>query len=74
MTRNGRGKEIGAVDIDGKQLTHAVNGVVDGLEVLREAGRRDEAVDFAVRFKDFGDTGGHAVSVADVGVVSCYFG
>lgn len=63
------GKQVCAVDVDGPQLAHAVDGVVDGLEVLGEAGRGDEVVDLAVGGEDLGDATVDRVGVGDVGVV-----
>lgn len=63
-------KEVGAVYIDRKQLAHAVNWVVGGLEVLTEAGAGDEVVNLAVLREDLGDTVVDAVGVGDIGKVS----
>lgn len=38
VTGDGGGEEVGAVDVDSPQLAHAVDRVVDGLEVLGETG------------------------------------
>lgn len=66
---DGGGEEVGAVDVDGEQLAHAVDGVVGGVVVLGEAGRRDQVVDLAVLREDVGDARGHRVRVRHVGVV-----
>lgn len=74
MTGYGRGKQVRAIDINSEQLAHALNGVIDCLEVLSEASRGDEVVDLAVRGQNIGqasvDTGG----VRYVGVVCCDLG
>jgi len=70
MAGDGRGEKVGAVNVDGPQLAHAVDGVVDGLKVLGEAGRGDEVVDLAVLLNDLGDAGLDRLGVGDVGVVS----
>lgn len=67
------GEEICSVDVDAPELADAVDGVVDGLEVLGEAGGCDEVVDFAVRGDDFGDDGVDGFFGGYVGVVGCYF-
>ena len=63
------GEEVCAVDIDAPQLLHTVEGVVDGLEVLGEAGRRDQVIDLAVLGQDFGHGIAHGVGVGDVSVM-----
>lgn len=63
-------KQVGAVHIDREQLTHALNGVVSGLEVLAEAGAGDEVVNLAVLREDLGDAVVDAVGVGDIGEVS----
>lgn len=68
------GEEVGAIDVDGPELAHALDGVVDGLEVLGEAGRGDEVVDLAVGGDDLGDAGFDGLGVRDIGVVGCDFG
>lgn len=66
---DGRGEEVGTVDVDGPELAQAVDGVVDGLEVLGEAGRGDEVVDLAVGGDHLSDARLHGLGVRDVGVV-----
>lgn len=63
-------EEVGAVDVDAPELAQAVDGVVDGLEVLGKAGRGDEVVDLAVGLDNLSDTGVDGLLVADVCVVS----
>lgn len=67
-------KEKGTVHVDGPQLAHAVDGIVDGLEILGKASRGDEVVNLAVSLDDLGNTGFDGCRVADVGVVSGDFG
>lgn len=74
MASNAGGPEVGAIDIDGPQLAHAVDGVVDGLEVLGEAGRGDEVVDLSVGLDDLIDAGLDGIWVGDVTVVSRHIG
>ena len=71
---HGRGKQIGAVDIDAPELPHAVDRVGDGFKVLGEARRRDQVVDPAVLGDDLGNASLDTGLVGDVGVVSCYSG
>lgn len=71
---NGGSEKICSVDVDAPELAHPVDGVVDGLEVLGEAGRGDEVVDLAVLGQDLGYAGVDRGWVRDVGVVGCYFG
>lgn len=66
---NINGEKVCAVDIDTPQLLHTVEGVVDGLEVLGEAGRRDQVIDLAVLGQDFGHRIAHRVGVSDVGIM-----
>lgn len=66
---DGGGEEVGAVDVDGEQLAHAVDGVVGGVVVLGEARGRDQVVDLAVLGEDVGDAGADRVRVRHVGVV-----
>ncbi len=74
MPCHGRGKQIGAVDIDAPELPHAVDRVGDGFKVLGEARRRDQVVDPAVLGDDLGNASLDTGLVGDVGVVSCYSG
>lgn len=66
---DGGREEVGAVDVDGEQLSHALDGVVCGVVVLGEARGRDQVVDLAVLREDVGDAGGDRVRVRHVGVV-----
>jgi hypothetical protein len=40
------------IDIHPPQLAYTVHRIVNGLEVLGEAGRRDQVVDFAMLIED----------------------
>ena len=74
VTGNGGSEKIGSVDVDGPELAHAVDRVVDGLEVLGEARRGDEVVDLAVGLDDLGNAGLDGFGVGDIAVVSGDFG
>ncbi len=74
MTGDGRSKQVCAVDVDAPELAHAVNGVVDSLKVLREAGRGDEVINLAVLLNDLGNAGVDGRGIGNVGVVSGDFG
>lgn len=63
------GEEVGAVDVDVPELAHTVDRIVDGLEVLGEAGRGDEVVDLAVLLDDVVEAGPDRGLVRHVGVV-----
>ena len=63
------GEEVGAVDIDSPELAHTIDGVVDGLEVLGEAGRGDQVVDLAVRCDDLGYALIHGLRIGDISIV-----
>lgn len=63
------GEEVGAVDVDGPELAHAVDGVLGGRVVLGEAGRCDQVVDLAVGGHDLGHTGRDGGRVGNVDVV-----
>lgn len=63
-------KQVGAIHIDRKQLTHALNGVVGSLKVLAEAGAGHEVVNLAVLGEDLGDAVVDTVGVGDIGKVS----
>lgn len=69
MTSDRGGEKVGTVDVDGPELAHALDGVVDGLEVLGETSRCDEVVDLAVGGEDLGDAGVDGLGVRDVSVV-----
>jgi hypothetical protein len=69
VASDGGCEEVGAVDVDSPELAHAVDGVVDGLEVLGETGGCDEVVDLAVSCNDLGDASLDGLGVGDVGVV-----
>lgn len=66
---DGGGEEVGAVDIDIPELAHAVNGVVDGLEVLREPSAGYEVVDLSVLLEDVVDAGLHGLRVGHISIV-----
>lgn len=66
---DGGGEEVGAVDVDGEQLAHALDGVVGCVVVLGEARGRDQVVDLAVLREDVGDAGADRFRVRHVGVV-----
>lgn len=70
MTGDAGSEEVGTIDIDGPELAHAVDGVVNGLEVLGEARGSDEGVDLAVLLDDLCDAGVDGVGVGDISVVS----
>lgn len=70
VTGNAGREKVGTVDVDGPQLAHAVNGVVNGLKVLGETSGGDEGVDLAVRLHDLGNTGVDGLGVGNVSVVS----
>jgi hypothetical protein len=63
------GEQVGSVDVDLPQTAHAVDGIGDGIEVLGEAGRGDEAVNAAVAGDDVAHAVPDRVRVRDVGVV-----
>lgn len=69
MTGHGRGEVVGAVDVDGPALLDAFGWVVDGVEVLGEAGGGDEVVDAAVERDDVVERLVDGVGAGDVGVV-----
>lgn len=71
---DGGGEEVGAVDVDGEELAHAVDGVVGGVVVLGEARGRDQVVDLAVLREDLGDARVDRVLVRHVGVVRRHLG
>lgn len=68
------GEEVGALDIDSKELTQAVDGVVNGLEVLGKAGGCNEVVDLAMSLQDLGDADPDTLRVADIGEVGSHLG
>lgn len=74
MLRNSDGEEICPVDIHAPELADAVNGVVDGFEVLGEACGGDEIIDLAVLLENLGDGGFDGFLGGDVGVMGRYFG
>lgn len=74
MAGNRRGKQVCAIDVDAPQLAHAVDGVVDSLKVLCEAGRGDEVVNLAMLLNDLGNTGIDGRGIRDIGIVSSDLG
>lgn len=69
VTGHARGEVVGAVDVDGPALLDAFGWVVDGVEVLGEAGGGDEVVDAAVERDDVVERLVDGVGAGDVGVV-----
>ena len=72
MAGDGRGEEVGAVDVDSPETSDAVDGVLDGRKILHDAGRRHEAVDLAVCGQYLVDARGDTSFVRDVGLVRSY--
>lgn len=52
VTSHTSSEEVGAVDVDAPELSHTIDGVFDGVEVLGEAGRGNEVVDLSVLVDD----------------------
>ena len=48
------GEKVSAVNVDAPKLLHAVWWVCYGIEVLREAGRCNKMIDFAMGFDNVG--------------------
>lgn len=71
---DGDGEQVSAVDVDGPELAHAVDRVVDGIVVLGEAGTGDEVVDLAVLLDDLVDASLDRVGVGHVGVMGRHLG
>jgi len=69
-----RGEQVGAVDVDAPELLHALERVVDCVEVLGKACRGDQVVDPAMLGYYLGQSRAHRVWVGDVGVVGGDFG
>lgn len=74
MPGNSRSEQVRPVYVDAPELAQPIYWVVDCFEVLCEAGRSDEVVNFAVLGDDLGNAGVDGGWVGDVGVVGCYFG
>lgn len=70
MTGDAGCEQVGTIDVDSPELAHAVDGVVNGLEVLGEARGSDEGVDLAVLLNDLCDAGVDGFGVGNIGVVS----
>lgn len=64
VTSNTSGEEIGAVNIDTPELSHTVDRILDGVEVLSEAGRCDQVVDLAVLADYIGEDALNRVLIA----------
>ena len=71
---DGGGEQVSAVDVDGPEFAHAVDGVVGGLEVLGESGRGDEVVDLAVLLDHAGDAVLDRPLVGDVAAMGGHLG
>lgn len=68
------GEEISTIDINGPQLAHAVDWVVDGVVVLGETCAGDQIVDLAVLFDDFLNARLYRVGVRYVGEMGRHLG
>lgn len=64
------GEQVCAVYVDAPQLTHAINGVVDSIEVLSESSAGDEVVNLAVLLDDVVDAALNRVRIRHIGEVS----
>jgi hypothetical protein len=64
------GEEVGAIDVDTPELLHAVVWVLDGVEVLGEAGGGDQMVDLAMVLDDLSKDRVDRLWVGDICVVS----
>jgi hypothetical protein len=62
-------EEPGTVNVDTPQLLHTVVWVIDGREVLGEAGGGDQVVDLAVLRDDLVKRRGYGLGLRDVGIV-----
>lgn len=62
-------EQVGTIHDDTPQLLHTVVGVRDGIEVLREASRGDQAVDSTVLVNDLLERCVDGIRVGNVGVV-----
>lgn len=67
------GEKVCAINIDTPKFLHAVRWVCYGIEVLGEAGRCNEVVDFAVIFDNVGHDVLDRHVVGDVAVVGSDF-
>lgn len=56
MTRNGRGEEVGTVNVHREQLAHALDGVVGRLKIFTKACAGDQVVNLAVLGQDVRNT------------------
>lgn len=56
MAGYSRSEKISTVDIDAPKLSHPVDRVRNGLEVLRETSRGHKVIDFTVLTEDLRDT------------------
>lgn len=74
MTSNLGGKEVGAVDIDSPQLSHAINWVIDGFKVLCEASGSDEMINLAMLLDNFSNAALDRFGVRHIGEVGCNSG
>ena len=63
------GPKVGAIHVDAPEFVQTIGRIGNGVEVLREAGRGDEVVDFAVVGQDLVETGFDRLRVGNVGKV-----
>ncbi len=69
VLRNAGGEQVCAVDIHIPELAHALNGVVDGLEVLGEPGAGNQVVDLPVLLDHAINAALHGFGVGDICIV-----
>lgn len=69
MLGDGDGEEVGTINIDAPELAHAIDRVVDGIEVLGKAGRSDEVVNLAMGINYLSDALFDGSGIRDVGIV-----
>lgn len=67
-------KHVCPIYVDSPKLAHAVDWVIDGIEVLGEAGRCYQTVDLSVLAQDFGNASLNRYRVRNISAMSSYFG
>lgn len=74
VTGDSSGEEVSAVDVDSPELSDAVDGVLDGVKVLCEAGRGDKVVNLSVGANHIRKNGFDRMLVAHYALLAAVFG
>lgn len=74
MSSKCAGPEVSAIDVDTPKLVQTVGRIINGIEILSEASRGDEVIDFAVICQNLGKAGIDRFGVGNIREMGCDFG